>query len=279
MKAPDQNKCSLRRQLPGIVDNIFESYQTIPTTRNIGESPLPNKSVTIEILEFDGQVVRTFSGPAVPGVNRIAWDLREDPPTPSGPLGEFSGVVNGADDGRLPSADVLPGSFTVRISREGAESVQTLEVRTDPRVDIDMVERIAKYQAVKRGLDLDASLRALRAAIASVHNELERVSDSVGVRGFAGDVELFEASQALGDELRELADFRGVMRYRSGVLGLASSYDAPTEGQRLDLIRMEEELDVLMRRIGDFLILDINRFARRAYAARLDVSFFIGPIG
>ena len=237
------------------------------------------RAVTVEILDFEGRVVRTLSGPAVPGVNRIAWDLREDPPTPSGPLGEFADVANGADDGGLRSADVLPGSFTVRISREGAESVQTLEVRTDPRVDIDMVERIAKYQAVKHGLDLDASLRALRAAIASVHNELERVSDSLGVRGFAGDVELFEAGQALGDELRELADFRSVMRYRPGVLALASSYDAPTEGQRLDLIRMEEELDARMQRIGDFLILDINRFARRAFAAGLDVSFFIGPIG
>jgi len=42
---------------------------------------------------------------------------------------------------------------------------------------------------------------------------------------------------------------------------------------------MEEELEALMRRIGDFLILDINQFARRVYAAGLDVSLFIGPIG
>jgi hypothetical protein len=34
-----------------------------------------------------------------------------------------------------------------------------------------------------------------------------------------------------------------------------------------------------MLRIGDFLILDINRFARRLYADGLDVFFFIGPIG
>jgi hypothetical protein len=69
------------------------------------------------------------------------------------------------------------------------------------------------------------------------------------------------------------------MKYRSGVLGLTSSYDKPTEGQRLDLIRMEEELDGLTLRIGDFLILDINLFARRVGDAGLDASFFIGPIG
>ena len=235
--------------------------------------------VTVEILDFEGIVVRTLVGPAVPGANRIAWDLREDPPTLTGPLAEFSDVMLGTDDGGLRSADVLPGSYMVRVSSEGAESVRMLEVGTDARVNIDIVERIAKYQAVKRGLDLGVRLSALRAAIASVQNELQRVSDVVDGRGFAGDVELLETSQRLGDELRELADFRGVMRYRSGVLALASSYDGPTEGQRLDLIRMEEELDGLMRRIGDFLILDINRFARSVYATGLDVSFFIGPIG
>ena len=245
----------------------------------VGEAGEESRVVTIEILDFEGRVVRTFSGPAVPGVNRIAWDLREDPPTLSGPLGEFSDAPIGANDGGFPSADVLPGSFTVRISSEGAESVRMLEVRTDARVEIEMVERIAKYQAVKRGLNLDARLRALRAAVASVHAELRRVSDLVGARGFAGDAELLETGQSLVDELRELTDFRGVMRYHLGVLSLGSSYDAPTEGQRLDLIRMEEELDRLLQRIGDFLILDINRFARRVYAAGVEVSLFIGPIG
>ena len=245
----------------------------------VGEAGEESRVVAIEILDFEGRVVRTFSGPAVPGVNRIAWDLREDPPTLSGPLGEFSDAPIGANDGGFPSADVLPGSFTVRISSEGAESVRMLEVRTDARVEIEMVERIAKYQAVRRGLNLDARLRALRAAVASVHAELQRVSDLVGARGFAGDAELLETGQSLVDELRELTDFRGVMRYHLGVLSLGSSYDAPTEGQRLDLIRMEEELDGLMQRIGDFLILDINRFARRVYAAGVEVSLFIGPIG
>jgi photosystem II stability/assembly factor-like uncharacterized protein len=235
--------------------------------------------VTVEILDFEELVVRTLVDPAVPGMNRIAWDLREDPPTLTGPLAEFSDAVLGTDDGGLRSADVLPGSYMVRISSEGVESVRMLEVETDARVDIDIVERIAKYQAVKRGLDLDARLRALRAAIASVQDEFQRVSDLVDGRGFAGDAELLETSQRLSDELRELADFRGMMRYRPGVLALASSYDGPTEGQRLDLIRMEEELDGLMRRIGDFLILDVNRFARSVYATGLDVSFFVGPIG
>ena len=235
--------------------------------------------VTVEILDFDGQVIRTLQGSGTAGMNRVVWDLREDPPTLNGPLGQFSNAAIETDDEWVRSAEVLPGLFTVRISREGAQSLQGLEVHEDPRLEVELVDRISKYQAVKRGLDLDARQRALQAAIASVHDELQRVIDWVREGGFAGDVTLLEASQALGDELRDLADFRSVMRYRPGVLGLTSSYDEPTEGQRLDLIRMEEELDGLTQRIGDFLILDINLFARRVEDAGLDVSFFIGPIG
>ena len=245
----------------------------------VGDSGDGQGGVTVELLDFEGQVIRTLQGSGTPGMNRVVWDLREDPPTLSGPLGQFSDAVIETDDEWVRSAEVLPGLFTVRISREGAQSLQGLEVHEDPRVDVELVDRISKYQAVKRGLDLDARLRALRAAIASVHDELQRVTDWVREGGFVGDVTLLEDSQALGDELGELADFRSVMRYRPGVLGLTSSYDEPTEGQRLDLIRMEEELDVLTRRIGDFLILDINFFARRVADAGLDVSFFIGPIG
>ena len=235
--------------------------------------------VRIDILDFEGRVIRTIEGPSAPGLNRVAWDLREAPPRLSGPLDEFSGWPMAADEEKMRVAEVLPGSFTVRISRAGAESVQSLEVWQDPSVDIEFVERIAKYRAVQRGLTLDTRLRALQGAIASVQAELQRVIEWVQRAGFAGDVTLLEAGRALGDELRELADFRGVMKYRPGVLGLTSSYDEPTEGQRLDLIRMEEELDGLTLRIGDFLILDINIFARRVSAAGLDVAFFIGPIG
>jgi hypothetical protein len=245
----------------------------------VGDQGNGQRGVKVEILDFEGRVVRTLQGPATPGMNRVVWDLREDPPRLSGPLGQFSDAASGSDDDWVRSAEVLPGLFTVRTSREGAQSLRGLEVHEDPRVDVELVDRIGKYQAVKNGLDLDARLRALRAATTSVHNELQRVIDWVREDGFTGDVTLLESGQALGDELRELADFRSVMRYRPGVLGLTSSYDEPTEGQRLDLIRMEEELDGLTQRIGDFLILDINLFARRVEDAGLDVSFFIGPIG
>ena len=70
MRIPEGNKCSMRRQLGGIVDDVFDSYQSIPTTRNIGESPLPNKSTIVEILEG----VRDILFPGYYGISGLCWE-------------------------------------------------------------------------------------------------------------------------------------------------------------------------------------------------------------
>ena len=70
MRTPDESKCSMRRQLSGIVDDVFDSYQSIPTTRNIGESPLPSKSTIVEILEG----VRDILFPGYYGISGLCWE-------------------------------------------------------------------------------------------------------------------------------------------------------------------------------------------------------------
>ncbi len=70
MATQDDSKCSLRRQLGGIVDDIFDSYQQIPTTRNIGESPLPNKSNIVAILEG----IRDILFPGYYGISGLCWE-------------------------------------------------------------------------------------------------------------------------------------------------------------------------------------------------------------
>ncbi len=70
MRTLDQNRCSLRRQLPEIVEDTFNSYQQIPSTRNVGGSPLPNRSVIIEILEG----VRDILFPGYYGASGLCWE-------------------------------------------------------------------------------------------------------------------------------------------------------------------------------------------------------------
>jgi len=70
MTTPDRDKCLLRKQLPGIVDDVFDSYRSTPNTRNIGESPLPSKAAIIDILER----VRDILFPGYYGSSRLCWE-------------------------------------------------------------------------------------------------------------------------------------------------------------------------------------------------------------
>jgi serine O-acetyltransferase len=69
-KCAPQLKCSLREKLPSIVENILENYQNTPTTRNISESPLPNKTAIINILES----IREILFPGYYGVSGLCWE-------------------------------------------------------------------------------------------------------------------------------------------------------------------------------------------------------------
>ena len=69
-KCAPQLKCSLRGKLPLIVDNIYESYEQTTITRNIGESPLPNKQEIIDILEL----IREILFPGYYGTSGLCWE-------------------------------------------------------------------------------------------------------------------------------------------------------------------------------------------------------------
>ncbi len=69
-KCAPQLKCTLRQQLPEIVENVYKSYEQTPSTRNIGESPLPSKEVIIEILEL----MREILFPGYYGNTGLCWE-------------------------------------------------------------------------------------------------------------------------------------------------------------------------------------------------------------
>ncbi|SVA86546.1 uncharacterized protein METZ01_LOCUS139400, partial [marine metagenome] len=232
-------------------------------------------SVTIQVLDFDDKVVRSFQGSAHLGLNRVSWDLREDLPEI---LQEVSPEAGGLGPGLPRGAEVLPGRYTVRLRGGGYLSDRTLEVHPDPRVEIPMIDRIAKYMAVKTSLDLEARVGMLAAVVQRVLEGVDGVEELVGTDESVSTSVLIGEGRKLKRRLEELADFEAVEQYRSGVRSLTSSYDTPTEGQRLDLIRMEEAVDHLTRVIDDFLVLDVMPYRDRVEAANLDVFVFVGPI-
>ena len=99
---------------------------------------------TVEILDGSGQVIRTLKDlPAEAGMNRVNWDLGEDPPftrTPGPPISrEFFGAPRGAN--------VLPGTYTVRLTVDDQTLETVVQVRVDPTVDVSPADLQRQYLA------------------------------------------------------------------------------------------------------------------------------------
>jgi photosystem II stability/assembly factor-like uncharacterized protein len=82
------------------------------------------EELSLRILNDQGREVAEVRAPDAMGMNRAAWNLRHTEPgqnstqPPRGPL-------------------VVPGTYTVRLEGNGMVSEQEVEVREDPRLDID----------------------------------------------------------------------------------------------------------------------------------------------
>ncbi len=174
----------------------------------------------LSFLDAAGQVVARIAAPGRRGVNRVGWDLRHSSPD-SGPGGGPAGPL------------VVPGRYTVRLEAGGTVSERTLEVREDPRIQVDEPTR-ARWTA-----DLLA-LGELSRSVATGAREMA---------GLAREVEAAATNQALKDEAGEL--LRQWTELRSRVSRLMSEVEGwvgpPTDQQQSQWRYYQEMRETLGR--------------------------------
>ncbi|GMV07441.1 MAG: hypothetical protein AMXMBFR53_37160 [Gemmatimonadota bacterium] len=212
----------------------------------------------VDIVDGVGRTVRTFQTPAEPGLNRVAWDLREG--APEAPEG---------GRGRMQAPEVLPGSYVVRVTLAGITVEQPLAVLADPRVDVPLAERQEKLEAIRRGLDLIAALGEVSAKAQAVREGIAKVRDALAGRDDAAADALRTAAGDLARGLDAAASTTVADGYRRSVGTLAGSYDRPTEGQRLDLRRLGDAVTRLTSSMNAFLAGDVASFRRQVSDAGL----------
>jgi hypothetical protein len=247
-------------------DAIFQG-ETKPVgttfTYSIGPGS-PEASVTIEILDPSGRVIRSMEGPADPGLHRVVWDLRED-----NPFQELAG----AGRFRPSGLEVLPGAYGVRIRVRGSEATGSVEVLADPRLEIPLQIRLERRQAVQEGtgimatmLELQTRLEEAIAGIEALKARLGRRQDAQarGVNALADSV--LAEGEVVGEAItRASRDFRQIY-------SLEAVRDAPTESDRIALVRAGESLDRLISRFNAFLVGRVRDLRERAETAG------IGPL-
>lgn len=216
---------------------------------------VPSGRVTVTILDQQGNTVRTLQGTRNAGINRIYWDLRNEPTRQARmrvkPL--YADWFEVPADGRpapgIGQFSVLmpPGRYTVKLTVGNREFTQPLEVRKDPNsggseeeirtqvarlldlqndmnATVEMYNRIElirlQVQQLSRTLAGDGNLSALRAAADSLEQKFIALEEHLHQLRVTGRGQ---------DNIRWPTKLAGQIVYLAN--GIASSDFAPTTQQ------------------------------------------------
>jgi photosystem II stability/assembly factor-like uncharacterized protein len=199
----------------------------------------PATSVEIDILDASGRVIRHLRGKDIPhaaGFNRTSWDLAEDGPV------KWTGTFK-QNQGPDTGAEALPGTYTVRLTANGATQEQQVVVKADPR------DTSSPEQAVKR----HAYLVQLNGDLSAIDTMLNRLDAELRHATPARAVALRAFRAKLTNDQKNVEDLQGPAGLRERIMDLLSrvgsqSFQAPNQTQaeqgvldHTELLQLEKE--------------------------------------
>ncbi|MBY0497225.1 MAG: sialidase [Cyanobacteria bacterium] len=183
----------------------------------------PAGDVTVSILDDQNRVIRSLPAPKQAGLNRIHWDLRDEPSPEmrlrTSPLyaPDITVGPDGTRPGGGPRLSILmpPGAYTVRLNAGGKTLTQRLEVRKDPNsagTDAEIREQFKMLTELRRELevatDLANQIEIVRAQILN----LDKVMNDSEIMKPARELEM-----KLVDLQQNLVELRTTGRGQDGV--------------------------------------------------------------
>ncbi len=213
--------------------------------------------IKLEILDPSGKVVDTVTPTKRRGINRVQWNMRvKGPRVPRAAQVAFS-----ASQGPR----VVPGSYTVRLTR-GSDVVTTkLAIAADRRATYTTGDRKAQFDGVMRAHKLFEDMSALTDRI-----EAARAATNDRAKGLAETDELGKKLRALGaklDDVRKLivATTEGgaitgeerIREHLETVYGALNGYEGRPAKYQLDRVdALRRELDDAAKALGEVIAKD-----------------------
>jgi len=236
---------------------------------------------TLTLTAADGRVVRTLTIPnPAPGVNRLTWDLRYDPPSAEAPgRGAPGGAGATGGPGAGPGAAgrgaggggggggrggggspyALPGTYTLTLKVGGVEQKKPLRVEMDPRIQIPTADLQSQLEAGLQLRDLSNRINQLIQQADELISELA----SAAARNDAGAARartLLDQTRAIRFRMGRLPGEQGYRiqgRLREDIqslLGSATAVPGPlTAGEKIRLGEVKAELDQMSAEWQTFL--------------------------
>jgi hypothetical protein len=248
----------------------------------------PEREVRVEVLDGDGNPVRTFSSDSSlaaqegqkalepkAGMNVVAWDLTYAGPDTLGGI-QISGFAGGVK--------ARPNEYRVRLTN-GTTQEQPLNVLPDPRLAgivgqddyeeqfrlsiavRDTISRI--YDAIRKIRDVHGQLTAVaeRAGEADYSEQIEQLADSVMARLTGVEEDLRQTRNESGQDMLRYppkldTQFLTLYSYVNGVdnYGFGGPEGRPTAGAYARFDDLNAEWAELRRQLQGILEEDVGRF-------------------
>jgi photosystem II stability/assembly factor-like uncharacterized protein len=102
--------------------------------------------LSLEVLDAEGHVVDTLPAGKRKGINRVYWSMQAKPPrVPSAAQASFAGTQG---------PRVVPGHYTLRLTKGGKVYEQSIEVGLDRRATFSVADRATHFATATRAIAL-----------------------------------------------------------------------------------------------------------------------------
>ncbi len=188
-----------------------------------------SETPTVEIVDGMGAVVRTIDGTNSEGVNRIHWDLRDEP---NGPISLYTRPMYAehiavGEEGRPAGGAQIsilmpPGQYTVRLNVDGESHEQPLTVIKDPHSagsEADIAQQIAFLREVREDVvtagEAVERMEALRVQLATMARFAEDETLSGAISDLEGKLEELQGTLV---DLRQTGQGQDAVRFAARLL-------------------------------------------------------------
>jgi photosystem II stability/assembly factor-like uncharacterized protein len=234
--------------------------------------------IKIEVLDASGQLVDTIPATKRRGLNRVAWSMQLPPPR----VPRAAQLAFNASRGPR----VLPGTYTVRLTK-GSEVIETkLEVGLDRRAPYGLEERREQLDAAMRVVALFGRMSALVDRI-----EAARGAAQARVKGLPEGDPLATKERALEGRLEEVRKkivatkeggaITGEERLREHadiLYGAILSWEGRPTGYQVERIAaLDRELDDVTKDLDSVLSADLPPFNEELKGRHLEPVSAGGP--
>jgi photosystem II stability/assembly factor-like uncharacterized protein len=202
----------------------------------------------IEILDAQGNVVDTVASSKHRGVNRTTWSMHLKPPRVPPAASALFGAAVGPR--------VLPGTYTVRMTKGDRTYTTTLDVGLDPRATYTAADRKAQFDLVNRlGASLNHMSWAVDAIIGVRDDALANAAKLPAAdplrkqaEQLAADVDQIRTKIVATKEGGMITGEERLREYLGGLYGDVAGYEGrPTESQVARTDALARELDDVVR--------------------------------